>query len=88
MIAKHVILHGKVQGVFYRDWSVENARKLGIAGWVQNLRDGTVEAHLEGSDEAVRTMIERMHDGPPHAEVERIVENAVTSEGVEGFDRR
>ncbi len=48
MIARGLVVHGRVQGVFYRDWTVENARELRLAGWVKNCRDGTVAAHLEG----------------------------------------
>ena len=76
MIARHLVVHGKVQGVFYRDWTVATARALGLAGWVRNLADGTVEAHLQGPAEAVERMIAQMHDGPPRARVEDAVDEA------------
>lgn len=67
MIARHLVVHGRVQGVFYRDWTVKTARESGIDGWVRNLPDGTVEAHLEGSRDSVDRMISDMHQGPPGA---------------------
>ncbi|MFB0613317.1 acylphosphatase [Aurantiacibacter poecillastricola] len=87
-LANHLIIHGRVQGVFYRDWTVETARKLGLAGWVRNLSDGTVEAHLEGAADVVETMIEKMHDGPPAANVERIERSEAEAQGFETFERR
>jgi acylphosphatase len=88
MIARHLVVHGKVQGVFYRDWTVATARTLGLAGWVRNLADGTVEAHLQGPAEAVERMIAQMHDGPPRARVERIAATAAEPATIEGFERR
>lgn len=86
--ARHLIVHGRVQGVFYRDWTVETARSLALAGWVRNLPDGTVEAQLEGEPGAVRRMIAAMHEGPPHARVERIEESEIEFEELSGFARR
>ncbi|WFL77531.1 acylphosphatase [Altererythrobacter arenosus] len=88
MTSCHLIIHGKVQGVFYRDWTIATARSLGLAGWVRNLSDGTVEAHLEGEPQAIERMIAAMHDGPPHARVDRIVSRDAESAGLTGFVRR
>lgn len=88
MLATRLILHGKVQGVFYRDWTVETARNLGVAGWVRNLPDGTVEAHLEGEEAAVAAMIGAMRGGPPRARVERIDRTDAEPHGWETFTRR
>ncbi|WP_226663841.1 acylphosphatase [Alteriqipengyuania lutimaris] len=86
-VARHLILHGRVQGVFYRDWTVQTARSLGLAGWVRNLPDGTVEAHLEGEETALARMIEAMHDGPPRAAVDRIEQHDIPAEGFDRFER-
>jgi acylphosphatase len=86
--ARHLVLNGRVQGVFYRDWTVETARSLGLAGWVRNLPDGTVEAHLEGDEAALARMIEAMHDGPPRAAVDRIEQRDAQREGFQSFERR
>ncbi|WP_374406596.1 acylphosphatase [Pelagerythrobacter sp.] len=88
MTARNLTIHGRVQGVFFRDWTVETARSLGIAGWVRNLPDGSVEAHVEGEVGAVRRMIAALHDGPPRAAVERIVDRDTETEGLQGFARR
>lgn len=88
MTARHLIIRGRVQGVFYRDWTVETARRLGLAGWVRNQTDGTVEAHIEGEAGAVERMIAAMHEGPPRAEVEGIDNSPVEAESLDEFVRR
>lgn len=64
-----VMIKGRVQGVFYRNWTVENANQLGLKGWVRNRRDGSVEALFSGNPDAVRDMEERCRRGPPAAMV-------------------
>tara|TARA_B100000678_G_scaffold289465_1_gene300080 strand:- start:877 stop:1146 length:270 start_codon:yes stop_codon:yes gene_type:complete len=86
--ATHLILHGRVQGVFYRDWTVDTARALGITGWVRNLPAGTVEAHLEGEAAAIDRMIAAMRDGPPSARVDRIDRSDAEPQGLASFERR
>ncbi len=88
MAAVRLILHGKVQGVFYRDWTVSTARGLGLTGWVRNLPDDTVEAWLEGETAAIDRMIAAMHDGPPRARVQRIERKDVEPGGFDSFERR
>jgi acylphosphatase len=88
MIAIRLTIHGRVQGVFYRDWTVQNARELGLAGWVRNEADGTVAAHLEGDRVAIDEMIGRMRDGPVAARVDRIDRQEVEPEGLRDFSRR
>ena len=69
-LARHVRITGRVQGVFFRSWTRDQARELGVSGWVRNASDGSVEAHLEGALDSVEQMIERMRSGPPSARVE------------------
>ncbi|XP_059463453.1 uncharacterized protein LOC132192204 [Corylus avellana] len=64
-----VVIKGQVQGVFYRNWTVENATQLGLKGWVRNKRDGTVEALFSGSPDVVQEMEQRCRRGPPAAVV-------------------
>tara|TARA_R110001592_G_scaffold7431_5_gene41707 strand:+ start:1579 stop:1866 length:288 start_codon:yes stop_codon:yes gene_type:complete len=84
----HVVISGRVQGVWFRGWTCEQARDLGLSGWVRNRRDGTVEAVFSGHPDAVRRMIERCHDGPPAARVDSVVRMPATDPGVTGFDAR
>jgi acylphosphatase len=72
VIARHLSITGRVQGVFYRAWTREQAERLGVTGWVRNCPDGHVEAHVEGDQAAVEQMIERLRDGPPAANVENL----------------
>jgi len=72
-IARHVRVTGRVQGVFFRAWTAEQARILGVCGWVRNAPDGSVEAHLQGDKWAVQRMIELLHRGPPSAEVDQVL---------------
>ena len=88
MIARHLIIHGRVQGVFYRDWTVKTARELGLSGWVRNRDDGTVEALVQGDEEAVARFIGLAKQGPPAADVERIEQSAVSTEALAGFAKR
>ncbi|HVU30863.1 MAG TPA: acylphosphatase [Sphingomicrobium sp.] len=71
-IARHLSISGRVQGVFFRAWSREQADELKVAGWIRNRPDGHVEAHVEGEEKAVEAMIERLRDGPPSARVESL----------------
>ncbi|KAI3447565.1 hypothetical protein Pfo_004230 [Paulownia fortunei] len=64
-----VVIKGRVQGVFYRNWTVDNAKELGLKGWVRNRRDGSVEALFSGSPEKVQEMEQRCRRGPPDAMV-------------------
>jgi acylphosphatase len=77
----HVRIEGRVQGVFFRDFTLREARALEVTGWVRNLSNGGVEAVLEGEEGSVRALIGRLERGPPHARVERV-------EVVEEVDRR
>ncbi len=83
-----VIVHGAVQGVFFRAETRDRARSLGLAGWVRNVPDGTVEAVFEGDDERVESMVEWCRRGPGGARVEDVEVAWSEPEGPEGFSIR
>lgn len=87
-VGRKVRLFGRVQGVFFRQWTVNQARTLGVSGWVHNHRDGSVETHIAGDEGAVAQMIERMRQGPVGARVEDLTIEDVEPEAVEGFSVR
>ncbi|MDX6750983.1 acylphosphatase [Geminicoccaceae bacterium 1502E] len=80
-----VRIHGRVQGVWYRAWTVEQARRLELDGWVRNRSDDTVEALFAGSATQVDAMLALCHEGPPRAAVERIELEAVAERPEQGF---
>ena len=67
-----VIISGRVQGVFFRAYTMETAAALKLNGWVRNLHDGSVEAVFEGEDANVQKMLEWCKKGPPHATVKKV----------------
>ena len=67
-----LVIHGRVQGVFFRDSMRGEAQRLGISGWVRNRSDGTVEAAMQGESSAVDAIVQWAHRGPQHARVERV----------------
>lgn len=69
LVNAHVVIEGKVQGVYFRMETKRQAEILGVKGWVRNKRDGSVEATLEGKDSAVKEMIAWCHKGPFGARV-------------------
>jgi acylphosphatase len=73
LIRLRVVVEGRVQGVFYRQGCQRAAVSNGVAGWVRNNRDGTVEAELEGDPAAVDRVLNWMRIGPPQALVTRVV---------------
>ena len=85
---KRLRIHGEVQGVWYRAWSAEAARALGVRGWVRNRRDGTVEMLVHGDEGAVDRMIARCREGPPAARVARIEVEDTTEQAPAGFEKR
>jgi acylphosphatase len=68
----HVVVTGRVQGVFFRVETRNRARSLGLGGWVRNNGDGSVEAVFEGAGERVESMVEWCRRGPAHADVEDV----------------
>lgn len=71
-VSAHVFVTGKVQGVYYRQKTMETAQSHGVTGWVRNLPDGRVEAVLEGDESGVKSVIEWCKIGPPKAQVENV----------------
>jgi acylphosphatase len=78
-----VLISGQVQGVWYRGWTEETARGLGLAGWVRNRRDGHVDAVFSGPPDAVAAMVARCAEGPPRARVAAV---EVVAEGLPAPD--
>lgn len=71
-VRAHVYVSGRVQGVFFRSETQDEAIRQGVTGWVQNLPDGRVEAVFEGEKEAVERLIEFCRRGPPGARVTKV----------------
>jgi acylphosphatase len=86
--ARHVRVTGRVQGVFFRAWTRDEARRLRVSGWVRNCPDGSVEAHLEGDEAVVQSLIDKLRDGPPGARVDRVETRDAEPENLSGFDVR
>ena len=86
--ARHVRVTGQVQGVFFRAWAAEQARALGITGWIRNAPDGSVGAHLEGEQWSVHQLIELLHKGPPAAQVAAVAVEETEAERSDRFEVR
>ncbi len=82
---RRVIVHGWVQGVYFRETTRRLAEREGVAGWVRNNADGTVEAVFEGEPDAVERLVRFVHEGPAGAHVERVEIRAEDDEGARGF---
>ena len=80
-------LFGRVQGVFFRNWTIDEARARDIRGWVRNRSDGSVEILAFGEEEALAAFVVRCHQGPRAAEVERVEVEAAEGEPPVGFTR-
>jgi acylphosphatase len=80
MTARRWIVRGRVQGVGFRWFVMREAERLGVGGWVRNLRDGTVEVVSQGTDEALDDMERQLKRGPAHAHVESVARLHVTGE--------
>ena len=86
--ARRVRVTGRVQGVFFRAWTRDEAKALGLTGWVRNDDDGSVEALLEGSEKAVAKMVELMGQGSSHARVDDVEVEEADPEGSGRFEVR
>ena len=82
------MVRGHVQGVFFRDATSKLAREAGVAGWVANREDGSVEAVFEGERDAVERLVAFAREGPPRAQVEDVEVHEEEPEGLAGFEAR
>ncbi len=71
-VRAHVLIEGRVQGVFFRSYTCHQAEKLDVAGWVRNCPNGRVEAVFEGEEDKVRRIVDWCHIGPPEAHVRNV----------------
>jgi acylphosphatase len=87
-VRKRVVVHGRVQGVFFRDSVRRQATSRGVAGWVTNRSDGAVEAVFEGEPDAVESLVRFMREGPRGADVSDVEVTDEEPEGLSGFEIR
>jgi acylphosphatase len=85
VVRRRVVVHGYVQGVFFRDTTRREAQRRGVAGWVSNRRDGAVEAVFEGDPEAVAEVVRFCERGPRGADVSSVETNVEPVEGLSDF---
>jgi acylphosphatase len=85
-VRRRVVAHGRVQGVFFRDTVKSEAESRGVAGWVKNRDDGTVEAVFEGDPDAVEAMVDLAGSGPESADVAKLEAGEEEPEGLSGFE--
>ncbi len=84
-IRRRVIVRGRVQGVFFRSSTEQEAFRAGIDGWVRNLRDGSVEAVFEGEPAGVEALVAWVRQGPGSSEVQSVQLHEESPEGERGF---
>jgi acylphosphatase len=87
-VARRVVVHGRVQGVFFRETTRRRARRAGVAGWVRNNDDGSVEAWFEGAPDDVEVMLHFAENGPSGAYVDRVDVQDVEPQDLRGFEVR
>lgn len=85
---RRVVAHGNVQGVFFRESTRAEAERRGVAGWAENLADGTVEAVFEGSTSDIDAMVAFVRRGPGHSTVDSVDVRTEAPEGLSGFSVR
>ncbi len=87
MIALHISIYGRVQSVGFRKWMKESAEKKGLAGWVRNASDGSVEAFIQGEDETLNELLALCWEGPDLADVEDVLtQDSSVDESIDSFD--
>ena len=88
VIAAHLVIAGRVQGVGYRVWAKREARRRGLRGWVRNLRNGDVEALAIGEAAEVDAFVQACHRGPGMARVSAVRREPASDDGTPGFEER
>jgi len=86
MVAYRIQVKGKVQGVFFRASTQQEAEKLGVKGWVRNEPDGSVLIEAEGSASAMEAFLAWCHEGPPAARVSRLNKEIIGTQGYQDFE--
>jgi len=84
-VGRHLRVSGRVQGVFFRAWTKQQADELAVSGWIRNAPDGSVEGHVAGEESTVAELIDRLHIGPPSAVVSRVEVIEVEPEACDRF---
>lgn len=85
----HVVISGRVQGVWFRATTKQKAERLGLTGWVRNTYDGNVEAVFEGEENSVQEMLDWCRHGPPLSKVDNVeVKNESPTNGFDSFSIR
>jgi len=88
-VRRRIVVHGQVQGVFFRDGSQREAEQRGLTGWVRNREDGTVEVAVQGDSDAVAGFVRWARRGPSAAEVNAVdVDDEAPVDGESGFEVR
>lgn len=84
-VRRRVVVHGRVQGVWFREGARRRAEELGVGGWVRNRADGAVEAEVEGPAEGVEALVSWFRHGPSQARVDRLESSGLAPTGERGF---
>lgn len=87
-IARKILVNGRVQGVFFREWTVQQALSLGLSGWVRNRRDGSVEVYAAGEADVLDVLVDRLHEGSPASQVDNVLVEGAELEASTSFVRR
>ncbi len=88
IVARHVFVRGRVQGVAFRWSTVQAAARWGVVGWVRNLTDGRVEVHVQGAPADVEGLLTWLGQGPPAARVDQLDVEPTAAIDVDGFEQR
>lgn len=87
-VARRLVIRGRVQGVWFRESMRREAETLGVAGWVRNRADGTVEALVEGAPDAVERLVRWAHRGPEAADVSGVEQSPAAVSNLDRFETR